>query len=85
MMAHQEGDRIVLSTGKKIYANCGYVGINAEGELSEGYDGCPLDGDFEEGYAQAPGDQQLTPADLAELADYMLGLWQRFKERAATE
>lgn len=70
-MASVDGDEIKFSTGKTIYANCGYVGISFDDEygysVSEGYDG---------GIA----DNELTRAERMELADLMIGLWSDYKK-----
>jgi hypothetical protein len=79
-MAEPFSDGVRLSTGKEIYANHGYVGINERGELSEGYDGDIGFGDFEAGYDDNDP-YELTPAERHELADYVIGLWQRYKAR----
>lgn len=81
-MAEACGDGIMLSTGKGIYANCGYMGINELGELSEGYDGHICGGDFEAGY-DSHDHYELTTAERIELADYVISLWLKYKERNA--
>ena len=63
------GDMIRLSTGREIYANCGFLGISENMELSEGYDGTIDTGD-------------LSTAEKHELANYVIGLWTRWKEQA---
>lgn len=67
-----DGDEFILSTGRKINANNGYIGINPEMMLSEGYDGHI--------YAD-----RWTPEERIELADYMIGLWQEYKLKASNE
>jgi len=71
MPVKRTDDGLIFSTGKGIYTNCGFVGICPKGEdgvwwMSEGYDGYI---DHEE----------LTDEEKKELADYMIGLWQQFK------
>lgn len=61
-----DGDDLIFSTGKKVYANNGIIGISPSGEISEGYDG---DIDTE----------NLTPEEKLELANYMLVKWESFK------
>ena len=56
-------------SGKKFSANCHIIGINHELELHEGYDGSL--GEYE---------IDFTPEEKRELADFMLGLWQKFKD-----
>lgn len=55
------------STGRQIWCNLAIVGINPGLEISEGYDG----GLDHEG---------LIKVEKVELANYMIGLWQKFKE-----
>ncbi len=68
-------DGYELSTGRKIYANGGFVGINEELDVREGYDGNM--------YEYNAG--QLTPAEQAEICDFMIGLWQERKAIVAPE
>lgn len=56
-----------LSNGREIDANCGFIGINSEGELSEGYDGHLCFGDSDRG--------KLNAAERKEIADFMIALW----------
>lgn len=68
---------IRLSSGTEIYADRGFVGINHQGELGGGHAARLLSyGNFAEGY-----DDYLTPAERNELADYVISLWQRYKEQ----
>ena len=66
-----------LSTGREVKANCGFIGLNHALSVAEGFDGSI--------YALAHDDwydddkDRWTPAERAELADYMIALWQRFK------
>lgn len=58
------------STGRTEYANNGIIGIGPEADgVSEGYDG---------GMGRR---DDFTDAERTELADYMIGQWQRFKEQ----
>jgi hypothetical protein len=59
-----------LSTGRKIYANGGIVGINTELEVYEGYDGIVRE--FTE---------RLTPEEQDEFCDFMIALWQERKSK----
>lgn len=58
-----EGDYLVLSDGKKYYANNGIVGLSPELELSEGYDG---------GFTS-----EMPDAHRREIAEYMIAQWTR--------
>lgn len=60
-------DEYILSTGRKFYANNGIVGISPDLRIYEGYDG-------------GPDDKNWSPEERRELADFMIGLWQRYKE-----
>lgn len=64
-----EKEKILFSTGRKDAANCSIIGINPELVTYEGYDGCfPCWGN------------ELTKEERIELADYMIGLWTKYKE-----
>ena len=73
------GDDIFrLKSGREFYANCHIIGIgkddydkDGDGEIfiTEGYDG----GLFFK-------DPPLTIDERAEIADYAIGLWERFKK-----
>lgn len=69
-----DGDKVIFSTGTERYANRGIIGLDGELSVSEGYDG----GFWEVGW-KAPG-TELTRDELAELADYMIALWTKFKK-----
>jgi hypothetical protein len=69
-----KNDEFILSSGRKIYAHRGIVGIGPGLELSQGYDG---------GINWPPQDwheEKLTAEDAHELADMMLRRWAIFKE-----
>lgn len=72
-------DIIRLASGRELYANCGIVGIDAEGEVSEGHDG---------GVPGANGDaledsDNWSPQECRELADLMMERWQRYRSKHA--
>lgn len=65
-------DDIILSTGKRLYANYGIIGLSPPHpeygwQLSGGYD-CSLE-----------VDDDLTLSEKIEIADYMIELWKRYK------
>jgi hypothetical protein len=64
-----EGDDLVFASGERCYAYSGVVGLGPTLEPMYGWDG-----DIEE------FGQTLKPADAAELADYMIELWTKFKQ-----
>ena len=72
----RDKDYCVLSTGRRFYANNGIIGIDDDGNISEGYDG----GIHTEGY-EWPDEPEppWTPAERAELADEMIRRWEAFK------
>jgi hypothetical protein len=68
-----DGDYVFFSSGKVCYANNGIIGLSESDEygwhVSEGYDGSINVGQF-------------TKAEKIELSDYMINLWQKFKNEA---
>ena len=68
------GDDVYFEcSGRKEYANNGVIGMGPDGAYaSAGHDGC------------LGAATDFTPAERAELADYMIGLWQTFKGHGAT-
>lgn len=56
------------STGREFYANNNIIGICPTLSISEGYDGRLWEL------------EDITEAEREELADYMIQLWQRFKQ-----
>ncbi len=75
-------DNYELSSGRRFSANCGIIGLSPEKlTVSEGFDGeIDIDGYPWEDFTD---ENRWTPAERAELADFMIAAWQRFK--AATE
>lgn len=63
-----KNDDVIFSTRKTVYANNGIIGLSEPSKdgwhISEGYDG----GIYV---------NELTKEERIELADYMIGLWQR--------
>lgn len=64
-----EGNKIYFSSGTAEHAYEGIIGINSNLHAYEGYD-APL----------CMG-SDLSKDDSVELADYMISLWQKFKEK----
>ncbi len=58
---------IMESTGREIDANCCILGISPNLDIYEGYDG-NID------------IKNLVPSEREEMADYMIGLWTKFKK-----
>jgi hypothetical protein len=71
-----ERDYVVLPSGRRFYANNGIVGIDAQGNVSEGYDGSV---DVEGLDWADPPVPPWTPEERAELADMMIRRWELFK------
>lgn len=61
-----ERSKVVLSSGRKFDANDGILGMSNAMELTEGYDGRVYD------------EREFTPDERKEIADHMIGLWQRW-------
>jgi hypothetical protein len=78
-------NEVVFTSGRRIEANRGIIGINEYLEIAEGYDG-PIEAaeaDCENPLAALP-EGRLTPDECAELAVIMIERWRRFAE-ARTE
>lgn len=69
------GNMLVADDGTTYYANCGIVGIGSELQVSQGYDG----GFNYEGWDFTDG-HPIKPEHRRELAEYMIGLWTRFRD-----
>ena len=68
------GDDVIFSTDKVVYANNGIIGLSEPDEqygwsIFQGYDG-------------GIDHNELTKSEKNELADYMMNLWQQFKDKA---
>jgi len=76
------GDSVVFSTGRKVYANNGIVGLCPSDmeHVYEGYDGCIEWPDMDGG----PGDHDapLTRTEKLELASMMVEAWERYRNKA---
>lgn len=72
----------VFSSGRTVYVEDGHIGLGADGVVSYGYDGHIYDpDDTEPGFGPCENGEQLSDADLAELAEYMIRQWLVFKEK----
>lgn len=75
-----DSDTYELSTGRRIQANRGILGLTPdklrphESRLTEGYDGPVWEGAQQRGPADDPGDI-LTPAERLEIAEHQIKLW----------
>ena len=69
----------ILSTGRELYANLQEIGLAFDSdELTEGSDGVFYDPNAHEFNEYA---KQLSPFECAEIADYMIDLWTKWKEK----
>jgi hypothetical protein len=68
-----EKDKLIFESGKIVQPYQGIVGINNRFDITEGYDGYIRD-------TQLESETELSKEELIELADYMIGLWKRFKD-----
>lgn len=67
------GDYIYFTTGKRMYAHSGIIGLTPDGIATEGYDGSLVD---------IFDDKGMTAAERAELAEHMIKKWQAFGNRS---
>jgi hypothetical protein len=67
--------QILLTSGRHLGVNDGYVGINDELQIAQGYAG-PLEV-VSDRDALTP--YEVSPAEAKELADIMIDRWTRFK------
>ena len=76
-------DYITFSTKKTIAPNRGFVGLNPEGQISEGFDGqYILEGDDSYGEYDSTNSyqEQLSLQEQIELADIMVLRWLKFRD-----
>lgn len=72
-------DEIVLSSGKKVDANHGIVGINPDSsEITGGYDEGIFY--FEDDDNPEGNENELAPIELCEIANIAIQRWNKFKE-----
>jgi len=82
-----EKDTIVFDSGKTVYAYSGRISVGPSyaaadaWRLCYGHDGQLWDGSMAE-YDTDP--ERLTVAELVEIADFQINLWNEFKTYAAT-
>lgn len=79
---NHDGDDLVFSTGKRLDANNGFVGINEKLEICEGYDAMILsNGTYGHGWLR----RRLTQDELEELCGYMIDLWSERRRRKVAD
>lgn len=77
-----DDDELILSSGRRINTNCQIFGLTGKGEfnVSYGYDG---DVPWPPSHWTEPDpvrkEEDLTAADMREVADMMIARWQAFK------
>lgn len=77
-MAVLKDGEVWFSDGKRFSPVMDVIGINAELELYSGYDASHFpSGDW-------GGEDDYTPEQLAELADFMIDHWKQFKAKHGT-
>lgn len=73
-------NKFILSSGREINAYKNVIGINPE--LEEIFDGYDSRLDLKEyDYDTDTETMNFTPEEIAEICDYMLGLWATMKEK----
>lgn len=72
------GDEVLFSSGKNLYAYNGIIGLSPVMDVTGGYD--------QRFYDQPTEDDDFEPSltkeEQIELADYMIAAWQKFREKA---
>jgi hypothetical protein len=81
IMKITDTNKVTFSTGKRIYAYGGIVGISEDLGVFGGYDQDFYDYEADYSWRTEPGEdaQHLTDAERVELADYMIERWNNFK------
>ena len=76
MVFDERKDEYVLTSGRRVYANNGIIGIDHAGDIWEGYDG-----ELSAGYdAKACTPLTFTDAERSEIADAMIARWSAWRE-----
>ncbi len=80
-----EEDTVTFSSGHKMYANCGIVGLAPDLKLYEGYDGSIIVW-YSDGtpYEWDTGEGSFSKTDFIELADMMIERWNQFRAKVAS-
>ena len=88
MIFDKDMDEYALSTGKRMYAHCGVIGLSRSHrdnnfEVSEGYDGgisWPLPGWWSDEDKNEFGKHYLTNDEMREVAEYMIAEWTALRD-----
>lgn len=67
----QQGEKLIFESGREIDPYCGFVGINEDGEISEGYDDTYTIGRKPYIY------NSLSKQEASELAEFMIERWKK--------
>lgn len=78
MMLDKSEDEIILTSGKRLYANCLIVGIDPEMNVSGGYDQGGLDCLYN---TDSHKYERISREDRIELAEYMIALWTKYRDQ----
>ena len=81
-MERSKSDYFKLKSGKEIYAFGNVVGLCPDLDVTGGYDNSVY---TENRFLDEDEEPDLTRDERLELADYMLGQWHLFKEKAQKE
>lgn len=73
-MTFDGDDTYTFSSGRKLYANRGILGIDPEGNTFDGYDSSWDERDF-----RPRENGPMTKEERHEIADEMIARWQRWK------
>lgn len=79
MEIKENKNEVHFSSGKILRSHSGVIGINPKLDTYGGYDDCF--GDIWDYETEIDIKVQLTGAERIEIADYMIGLWQQYKEK----
>ncbi len=72
MTYDDDKNEYTLTSGRRLYANNGIIGINGELKVYDGYDG---------NLGGAVNWPTITEAEKTEICDHMIALWQKRKEK----
>ncbi len=79
-MAKIKDQTLIFSTGRRISAQRGVIGISPLLEVFQGHGGVLIPSE-----PFLDDNDSLTNQECVELADFMIGQWQAFKTLSATE
>lgn len=74
----RDGDRLMLASGRQFYANSGILGLSDKLAITEGYDGGVREDRHRDADVDEDVDMPFTVEERAEIAAYMVALWQQW-------